>query len=262
MSHTRKVCPHGVVITQCRCINPNKATEVVRPCPLPAHAGWPEVHPEPPRPDLNRSGYCVAERHDQCPQQPGAPAPRCVCPCHAEEYPLLDVKDGWHIYDLGDGQTFGTQVPMTTEQIKAELAAVALDQQANAGAVLAVGSLTVPPGGQEKDPGVSEGSEGHTAGHGPIQSDTDTTEPEPPARTRRPHWLPEQVWMGVIVGQWPVQTFTAQAQAERWASQAPWDPAAQRYEPRRIWAVDIPAGTQTFTVEKVPASTKLSEVKW
>lgn len=32
--------------------------------------------------EAGRSSYCAAELHDQCPQRPGAPEPRCGCPCH------------------------------------------------------------------------------------------------------------------------------------------------------------------------------------
>lgn len=80
-----------------------------------------------------------------------------------------------------------------------------------------------------------------------------------PGRDGRPHWLPEQAWLGKVVGQWALQAFSGQQQAEAWAAQATWQPAMQRYEPRRIWAVDIPADTPTFAVETVPASTRLIE---
>lgn len=74
---------------------------------------------------------------------------------------------------------------------------------------------------------------------------------------RRPHWLPEQVWLGIKVGEWPLTAFTSQESAERWASVA-----GIGERERRIWAVDIPVDTQTFKVEQIPASTKLVEVQW
>jgi hypothetical protein len=39
--HHRDVCPHGKVISQCRCIGP-KTDRVIRPCPFPRHNGMPE----------------------------------------------------------------------------------------------------------------------------------------------------------------------------------------------------------------------------
>jgi len=50
VSHERKVCEHGTVISQCRCIHyGGKPVVVVRPCPFgDAHLGMPIRHPEPP----------------------------------------------------------------------------------------------------------------------------------------------------------------------------------------------------------------------
>lgn len=39
--HHRDVCPHGKVISQCRCIGP-KTDRVIRPCPFPDHNGTTE----------------------------------------------------------------------------------------------------------------------------------------------------------------------------------------------------------------------------
>lgn len=85
MSHTRTVCEHALVVSQCRCIKPHKATEVVRPCPFgDQHLGMVVVHPLPPRPGAMavRSPDCASGFHTQCPQEPNAPAPRCLCSCH------------------------------------------------------------------------------------------------------------------------------------------------------------------------------------
>ena len=84
---------------------------------------------------------------------------------------------------------------------------------------------------------------------------------EEPQAPRRPHWLPEEVWMGVIIGQWPVRTFSCQDQAERWAAEGPWNPDRLAHEQRRIWRVEIPADTETFEVEKVPATTRIKPTR-
>lgn len=130
---------------------------------------------------------------------------------------------------------------------------------------------------------VAAGHEAGTSWYEPVQEAPE--EPEPPTALcnyghtmadheragacerpglagRRPHWLPAEAWMGVIVGQWPLQAFTSQEQAERWADAAKWSAQRQQHEQRRIWRVEIPVDTQTFKVETVPASTKLVEVQW
>lgn len=63
----------------------------------------------------------------------------------------------------------------------------------------------------------------------------------------RPHWLPEEAWLGVEIGKWPIQAFPTQETAARWA-------VGDR---RRIFRVTIPANTETFEVEVVPATTRL-----
>lgn len=70
----------------------------------------------------------------------------------------------------------------------------------------------------------------------------------------RPHWLPEIVWMGISIGEWPIQTFNSIEQAQRWA-------AEQQYgdRERRIWSVAIPADTVTFSVETVPATIRMKQ---
>jgi hypothetical protein len=75
----------------------------------------------------------------------------------------------------------------------------------------------------------------------------------------RPHWLPEIVWMGKTIGQWPITVFGGEEQAKTWASEAPWNPTSQVYESRRIWSVAIPADTVTYSAEKVPATFKMKQ---
>lgn len=76
----------------------------------------------------------------------------------------------------------------------------------------------------------------------------------------RPHWLPEIVWMGVTIGQWPIETFSSEGQARDWAAKAPWVAPAQDYEARRIWSVAIPADTVVYKAMTIPATTELKQV--
>lgn len=92
MSHGRTVCEHGRLVSQCRCIQHGKTVEVVRPCPFGVqHLGLIVMHPLPPRPGAMavRSPDCASGFHAQCPQQPGAPAPRCHCRCHQSPEGLI-----------------------------------------------------------------------------------------------------------------------------------------------------------------------------
>lgn len=71
----------------------------------------------------------------------------------------------------------------------------------------------------------------------------------------RPHWLPEVVWMGVKVGEWPIHTFTSEEQAQRWAADR--NPGDRE---RRIWSVSVPADTVAYKAEKIPASVTARQV--
>ena len=71
----------------------------------------------------------------------------------------------------------------------------------------------------------------------------------------RPHWLPEVVWMGIKVGEWPIQTFTNLDQAQRWAAETSIGDSRER----RIWSVEIPADTVTYAVETVPATMRMRQ---
>jgi hypothetical protein len=77
---------------------------------------------------------------------------------------------------------------------------------------------------------------------------------------RRPHWLPEEIWLGIEVGKWPVQAFPSQDMAARWAAEGKQDTPIQVGDRRRIFRVSIPADTETFEAEKIPATTRLKAV--
>lgn len=74
--------------------------------------------------------------------------------------------------------------------------------------------------------------------------------------TARPHYLPEIVWMGVKIGEWPIETFTSEDQAKRWAA----DISIGDSRERRIWSVAIPADTVIYAAETVPATVKTKQV--
>lgn len=74
---------------------------------------------------------------------------------------------------------------------------------------------------------------------------------------RRPYWLPEEVWLGVEVGRWPIQAFSMQDMATRWAAEGKQDTPIQAGDRRRIFRVSIPADVEAFEAEHVPATTRL-----
>lgn len=76
---------------------------------------------------------------------------------------------------------------------------------------------------------------------------------EPPVDPRRPHWMPEEVWLGKVDGEWPLQAFSSQTQAEAWAT--------VQASHRRIWRVEIPADTPIYQVREIPARVELVEVQ-
>lgn len=77
---------------------------------------------------------------------------------------------------------------------------------------------------------------------------------------QRPHWLPEEVWVGVEIGKWPLQAFATQAMAARWATAGKPDTPMQVGDRRRIFRVTVPADVETFEAETVPATTRLKPV--
>lgn len=78
----------------------------------------------------------------------------------------------------------------------------------------------------------------------------------------RPHWLPEEVWLGIEVGCWPIHSFPDQGAAERWAAKGEPDTPIKAGDRRRIFRVAVPADTETFEVETVPAATRLKRADW
>lgn len=64
----------------------------------------------------------------------------------------------------------------------------------------------------------------------------------------RPHWLPEDAWMGVVIGEWPLYAFTSKDQAARWACES---------DRRRVWPVTIPADVPVSKGVVVPSTHKL-----
>lgn len=75
--------------------------------------------------------------------------------------------------------------------------------------------------------------------------------------TARPHYVPEAIWLGVKVHEWPIYAFTSEQQARTWAAE--WPDAIGAERARRIWRVEIPADVVTYRVSPVPATTKLEE---
>ena len=73
----------------------------------------------------------------------------------------------------------------------------------------------------------------------------------------RPHWLPEEVWLGVEIGCWPIQAFPSQEMAARWSAEGKPDTPMQVGDRRRIFRVTVPADVEVFESEKVPATTRL-----
>lgn len=295
MSHKREICPHGQVVGSCRCAGP-KDTFVV-PCPVPGrHADRPVVHavgtqvdhadPEPAQEPLEAAGAGEETPEEVSEPQSGAEpvepqvftrvdAARVVDllvsgrgrrPSHSWSEAERQAEKRLYAYVLGriDGER---TEPAPLDPTPAIVAAIteafphqeacrfpdtvcecgAAETRRRTATLIADLRLTQAP-----EPAICR--YGHT--------EADHEAAGACVRKPRPHWLPEQAWLGVVVGQWPLRAFTDQAQAERWAAEAKWEPERQEYEHRRIWSVDVPTGTQTFKVETVPAATKLVEAKW
>lgn len=72
----------------------------------------------------------------------------------------------------------------------------------------------------------------------------------------QPHWMPKTLWVGVTIGQWPLESWSGgdagQAKAQRWAAEDP--------EKRRIFSVAVPENTVAFQSEIIPATTKMTRV--
>lgn len=79
--------------------------------------------------------------------------------------------------------------------------------------------------------------------------------------SRRPHWLPEEVWLGIEIGKWPIQAFPSEQMAARWAADGEPDTPVKSGDRRRIFMVKIPTATEIFEVEKVPATTRLKAAR-
>lgn len=71
----------------------------------------------------------------------------------------------------------------------------------------------------------------------------------------RPHYLPEIVWMGVKLGEWPIRVFTSRDQAARWAAEESPDRKERRY-----WSVAVPEDTVIYAAETVPAAIRSVQV--
>lgn len=76
-------------------------------------------------------------------------------------------------------------------------------------------------------------------------------------QTKRRFSIPDFVWLGIEVGEWPIQCFPSESMARNWASAQPDAIGAKRA--RRIWRVDIPADVEVFRVEPVPATTRMEK---
>lgn len=74
----------------------------------------------------------------------------------------------------------------------------------------------------------------------------------------RPHWLPNSVWIGVTIGQWPLESWgndehgSGAVKAQRWAEEDQTN--------RRIFCVAVPADTVAFTAHTIPATVELKQV--
>lgn len=74
-------------------------------------------------------------------------------------------------------------------------------------------------------------------------------------KPERPYYVPEAVWLGKKVGEWPILAFESEEPARRWAAEQPDAIGAERA--RRIWRVEIPADVVTYRVSTVPARTAM-----
>jgi len=71
--------------------------------------------------------------------------------------------------------------------------------------------------------------------------------------------LPDFVWLGIEVGEWPIQCFPSESMARNWAAEQPDAIGAKRA--RRIWRVDIPADAEVYRVAPVPATTQMEAAR-
>jgi hypothetical protein len=71
--------------------------------------------------------------------------------------------------------------------------------------------------------------------------------------------LPDFVWLGIQVGEWPIQCFPSESMARSWAAEHPDAIGANRA--RRIWRVDIPADVEVYRVAPVPATTQMEAAR-
>lgn len=74
----------------------------------------------------------------------------------------------------------------------------------------------------------------------------------------RPYWLPNSVWIGVRIGQWPLESWgndahgAGAAEAKRWAAEDP--------QNRRIFCLSVPADIVAFSALTIPATVEMKQV--
>ena len=73
----------------------------------------------------------------------------------------------------------------------------------------------------------------------------------------RPHWLPPSVWVGVTIGQWPLESWGADGHGSGEAKARTW--AAENPEKRRIFCVAVPEDIVTFSAQTIPATVELKQ---
>lgn len=117
MSHFRKVCPHAVLISTCRCASQHKVTEVVWPCPLPEkHAGYAVVH---------RVGPLDAPAGEAYPADPLGPTAVKLCVFRSCDWTTPEVNS---LLELpAQNQTF--RAHLRTHRIEIELLAEAIGER-------------------------------------------------------------------------------------------------------------------------------------
>jgi hypothetical protein len=71
----------------------------------------------------------------------------------------------------------------------------------------------------------------------------------------RPHYVPDELWLGKEIGAWPVRAFPSESMARDWAAEQPDAIGAKRA--RRIWRVEMPEDVTAYRVAPVPANTSM-----
>lgn len=72
-----------------------------------------------------------------------------------------------------------------------------------------------------------------------------------------PSYVPEEIWLGIRVGEHIIETFPSQETAASWAAKQDMDGRL-----RRFWKVEIPDNVQVYSSSFVPETVAIEEVVW